>query len=212
MRRGVRSAARLLEEEMQEGGHRYRAAFLTLTYRPGVEHEPRHISQVQQHIRQWLGRRGHQLRDVWVAELQQRGAVHFHALVFLPRGLTLPKPDKQGWWPHGYTNIKWVRRAVGYVSKYASKGGRLDTLPKGARLWGYAGLRGTRRDYLRWFLAPAWLKDLVTPGDVLRRVGRWWENRTNGIAYRSPYELLDFVGGRLVLVGPSWTEDHVRFL
>lgn len=212
MRRGVLSASRLLQEEAQQGGFRYRAAFVTLTYAPGIDWQPSHLGQLQTHLRNWLARRGHVLRDVWVVELQKRGVPHYHLLVYLPRGLTLPKPDKQGWWPHGSTNCKWVRSAIGYVAKYASKGGRLDDLPTGARLWGVAGLRGQRRDLLRWALAPEWLKDLVTPGDVLRRVGRWWENRTNGIAYRSPFELLDHVGGRPVFAGPLWTEDHVRFL
>lgn len=213
MRRGVISAARLLEEELQQGGKRYRAAFVGLTYRPGVEPSPRHISSFQTHVRNWLARRGHCLADVWVVELQRRGVIHFHVLVFLPRGITLPKPDKRGWWPHGSTNIKWVRKPVGYLVKYAtkahSKGGEM---PPGQRLWGYAGLVGTRRDQLRWWLAPQWLRGLVTPGDVLRRVGRWWENRTNGIAYRSPYELLDFTGGKPVFADLCWTEDHVRFL
>jgi hypothetical protein len=212
MRRGVISSSRIHQDELQQGGQRYRAAFVTLTYRPGNEPQPRHLSTFQTHVRNWLARRGALLRDVWVAELQERGAVHFHVLIFLPRGLTLPKPDKQGWWPHGFSNCKWVRRPVGYMVKYATKTRSKGALPPGQRLWGYAGLRGTGRDHLRWWLAPQWLRGMVVPGDVLRRVGRWWENHTTGIAYRSPYELLDRVGDRLVFAPPEWTEDHVRFL
>ena len=212
MRRGVISSSRIHQDELQQGGQRYRVAFVTLTYRPGVDPEPRHLSAFQNHVRNWLARRGALLRDVWVAELQERGAVHFHVLIFLPRGLTLPKPDKQGWWPHGFSNCKWVRRPVGYMVKYATKTRSKGALPPGQRLWGYAGLRGTGRDHLRWWLAPQWLRGMVVPGDVLRRVGRWWENHTTGIAYRSPYELLDRVGDRLVFAPPEWTEDHVRFI
>jgi hypothetical protein len=211
MRSGVLTSARLMVEELQRGGSRYRAAFLGVTYRPGVVASPLHITGLQKNMREWLARRGHVLRDVWVAELQERGAVHYHLMVFLPRGLTLPKPDKQGWWPHGSTRIEWAKKPVGYLAKYASKGGDLHDLPAGTRLWGYAGLRGTARDELRWWLAPSWLRELVECGDVLRRVGRWWENRTLGIRYRSPYEILDLYGGHLTFVGPHWTPEHVEF-
>lgn len=211
MRQGVVTAARLMQEDLQQGGRRYRAAMVGVTYRPGVEPRARHLSALQNHYRNWLARRGEELRCVWVAEMQKRGVIHYHLLLFLPRGLTPPKPDKQGWWPHGSSNCKWAQKPVGYLVKYTSKAESKCQLPKGSRMWGCAGLRGTRRDHLRWWLAPGWLRELVPLGDVLRRVGRWWENRTAGIAYRSPYTLLDYVNGRMVFAGPDWTEDHVRF-
>jgi len=35
----------------------------------------------------------------------------------------LPKPDKQGWWPHGMPKIESCRKqSVGYLIKYATKG------------------------------------------------------------------------------------------
>lgn len=212
MRRGIITAARLHQEELQEGGFRYRVALVGVTYRPGVEPSTRDLSRLETHYRNWLRRRGHSLRCVWVAEMQSRGALHYHLVLFLPRGITPPKPDKQGWWPHGSSSCKWASRPVGYLVKYASKCESKNALPKGVRMWGYSGLRGTRRDHLRWWLAPGWLQDLVTPGDVLRRVGSWWENRTLGIAYRSPYALVDYINGRMVFAGPDWTEEHVRFL
>ena len=79
---------------------------LTLTYREVGAWHPRHISELLQRVRVWLRRRGERLRYVWVGELQQRGALHYHVLCWLPRGLTLPKPDKQGWWTHGSTRIE----------------------------------------------------------------------------------------------------------
>jgi hypothetical protein len=39
---------------------------------------PRHVSELIKRTRQWLERRGHSLHCVWVAELQKRGALHYH--------------------------------------------------------------------------------------------------------------------------------------
>jgi hypothetical protein len=104
LKRGVLSGARLIEFAL--ANRRARRAMLTLTYRDIDAFEPRHISQLLKHIRHWLRRRGHRFHYVWVAELQGRGALHYHVLVWLPRGLSLPKPDKQGWWRHGSTRIE----------------------------------------------------------------------------------------------------------
>ena len=212
MRRGVISAANIHQTEMQEARSRYRAVFLTLTYRDVDGWEPDHISDFCHHLRSWLARRSIDARYVWVLELQKRGAPHYHVLIFLPRGITLPKPDKQGWWRHGFSKIEWARRPVGYLAKYASKDASKGTLPKGARLWANAGLRGHGREVLRWWLAPAWLRSMASPGDVLRRQGEWWENRTLGIAYRSPWVLDNFDGGTANFVFLGWGEDDVRFL
>lgn len=91
------------------GPKRFKPAMVTLTYREVDAFEPLHITKLLKCIRSWLARRGRKLHYVWVAELQQRGALHYHLLIWLPRGLTLPKPDKQGWWPHGSTRIEWAR-------------------------------------------------------------------------------------------------------
>lgn len=213
MRRGVISSAAIHQDELQDGGHRYRAALLTFTYADVDAWEPNHIAALQHHVRDWGARRGVKIRGVWVLEVQKRGAPHYHCLFFLPRGLTLPKPDKQGWWKHGFTNCKWVQRPVGYMAKYASKDeSKTAGLPKGARLWGVVGLGGHGRNVLRWWLAPQWLRGMSTAGDVLRKVGGWWENRTIGIAYRSPWVLDTFAGGTANFIWLGWTEDDVRFL
>lgn len=52
------------------------------------------ITELLQRIRVWVRRRDHGLRYVWVAELQQRVALHYHLLLWLPRGLTLPEFDR----------------------------------------------------------------------------------------------------------------------
>lgn len=155
MRGSVQSAAQLLQEEAQAHGHRCKAAMLTLTYRPEVDWSPRHVTGLLKNVREWHKRRGHVCRYAWVLELTEAGRPHYHVLFWLPRGLTLPKPDKQGWWPHGMTRIEWARSPVGYLVKYASKGIDGDELPKGARLSGCGGLSGAARAVRSWRLCPA---------------------------------------------------------
>lgn len=89
----------------------------------------------------WGKRRGVALPIVWVAETHggggsNHGQVHYHLVVFVPRGLTPPMPDKQGWWKKGMSNCKWARSPVGYLAKYTSKGANGPPMPTGARLWG----------------------------------------------------------------------------
>lgn len=166
---------------------------LTLTYRPGVDWEARHVSLCLRHVRQWLARRGHRIGYVWVAELQKRGAVHFHVMLWLPKGLTVPKPDKQGWWPHGMTNIAWARSSVGYLTKYATKWNGLgDVMPKGLRLHGRGGLEEARRVTVGWWLLPRYVREKVGEiSRVIRAKGGGWVVTETGDwiePWRRPFE------------------------
>jgi len=172
------------------GGHRTRTGFVTLTYRPGVEWSPRHISELQRHYANWLARRGHVLRSVWVLELTKAGVPHYHLIMVLPRGLTPPKPDKQGWWPHGLTRVEWARNATGYLAKYASKASGEFKFPKGARLYGVRGT-GAYRPQFRHFMRPRWQRRQFTQDDTLRRVpGGWFLHVQTGQLLQSPYVLV----------------------
>lgn len=170
MRRAVLNAGDEIQKGLQEGGQRHRAAMLTLTYREVDGWRPGHINDCLRHIRHWLARRGHPLRYLWVAELQQRGAVHYHCVIWLPRGLTLPKPDKQRWWTHGFTNIAWARKPVGYLAKYASKADDVQRFPKGLRLHSRGGLDDRQRRNVSWWLLPRYVREYFT--DVGTRVVR----------------------------------------
>ena len=202
MRRAVMTAARLLDDEARSGGMRGRWAMVTLTYAAVDGWCPRHISALTTHLREWMRRRGHRLRGTWVAELQYRGAVHYHVLVWLPRGLTLPKPDKQGWWPHGSTRVEWVRwSGVAYITKYASKGWGGGRLPRGLRLHGCLGLSRSGATERRWWVAPAWVRE-VWPDwrvDVMRAPGGGWVSRVLGEWVPSPWRVV-CVGGGLLAV------------
>ena len=194
---------------------------ITFTYRPGVSWEPGHVRYVVRCYRQWCKRRGIVARGVWVLELTKAGVPHYHMILFLPKGLTPPLPDKQGWWKHGMSNAKWARSPVGYLAKYASKGvsaalwGDLKrTLPKGARMWGVVGLDAAQRRMMRFWRSPLWLRSMADEGDSLRRVavpgdGVWYVNETKGLRFRSPWEL-DLAAG--VLRCRQLTTEDVQFL
>ncbi len=196
MKRSVITSARMIDFAAR--GQRFKPAMLTLTYRDVDGWAARHISVLIKHIRQWMERRGHRLSYVWVAELQKRGALHYHVLLWLPRGLSLPKPDKQGWWPHGHTRIEWARNAIGYLVKYISKFDAEEQLPKGARLHGGGGLDALGRQVRTWFNLPAWLKPFAGVGQRFVRIksGRLAEKGT-GVCMQSPWRV-SVHGGRVV--------------
>lgn len=171
---------------------------LTLTYRPDVQWAAGQVSGVVRHIRQYLKRRGIDMRFVWVQEFTKKGRPHYHMLLWLPLGLTLPKPDKRGWWPWGMTKIEWARNAVGYIAKYASKGDALALPAKGARMHGNGGLTDDALLEQRWWRLPGWLRHGVKPSDRVRRslpgAGGGFVNPESGEVYRSPWVVF-FKGG-----------------
>lgn len=180
MRRGVLTSARLMEADLPPGGFRFRPAMVTLTYRPGVEWCPSHVRDFLQRVRVWANRKGFALRYVWVAELQQRGAVHYHVVLWLP--FAMPKADKRGWWPHGSTKSEWARTAVGYLAKYASKGdGSGLQFPPRCRIHGTGGLSPVSRRCRRWWMYPQALRSVAGPQhDVHRFKGGGFVSRVTG--------------------------------
>lgn len=172
----------MLKNERDEQGRLMKRAFITLTYREDDQWNPKQITALFKAMRVWLGRRGVKLRYLWVAEQTKRGRVHYHAMVWLPRGLTLPKPDRQGWWPYGFTNVQWARKGIGYLIKYATKGGAVEQpWPKGCRLHGHGGLSAERRVRRSWWMLPRYIRVLVEPEwRVHRARGGGWASRITG--------------------------------
>lgn len=179
LRRSVVTAARLHEESIKTHGHRCGVAMLTLTYSPYEDYQPRHISDLLKHIRQYLKRKGFRFRYVWVMELTKSGVPHYHVVLWLPRGVTLPKPDKRGWWPYGMTRIEWAKKPVAYVAKYASKAESSKfRFPEGARLHGNGGLELADRRERAWWVLPQYIRE-TTPdyrhtGPTKRAKGGGW--------------------------------------
>ena len=193
MKSGVMTAARLISEEIATSGERWRTWMITPTYRPGEEWKPHHITGLVKCMRSWAERQGFKLRYVWVAEIQKHRfskggsllgeCVHYHLLVWIPARLSPPKPDKQGWWIHGFTQRLRVNRPLSYILKYASKGGVVE-FPKGLRIHGCGGLNKDCRDERTWWLLPKWVRSLWTSkqrprrakggGYVIYEIGEWF--------------------------------------
>jgi hypothetical protein len=167
-------------------GRRLQGIFLTLTYRPEAYWSPNHVAGCLRLIRQWCHRRGVEPRYVWCAEQHKSGRVHYHAILFVPPGLMLPKPDKQGWWPHGMSQIQRCRKqSVGYLIKYATKCRDIDKpWPKGCRLHGHGGLDLQERIRRAWWVLPKYIREQCEDWMRVQRArgggwmsfqtGEWW--------------------------------------
>lgn len=200
MKQGVMTAARLHTDQATQGGSRYVPVMLTLTYRHECAWHERHIADLMKHVRQWMGRRSAHCRYVWVMELTASGRPHYHCLFWLPKGISLPKPDKRGWWPHGMTRIEKVVHAVGYVSKYASKGTSGRSFPQGARIHACGGLQPSARNERSWWLCPAWVRERWPDPAYRPRVceGGGWISLETGEWEPSPYRVI-FDRGRVYI-------------
>lgn len=147
-------------------GFRENVWFVTLTYRGLQDWRPRHVSDCLKAVRRWCQKRGVPFRYVWVAELQKRGALHYHLAIWLPKRIQLPKFDKQGWWPHGMTQRVIARNGVGYLMKYLSKITPAHRFPKGVRIHGSGGLVQQARDICSWLNLPSWCKQQYGVGEL----------------------------------------------
>jgi hypothetical protein len=197
----------------------YRAWFVTLTYRQASDWRGDHVRAYMRRVREWCRDLGVTMRYVWVAELQQRGAMHYHVAVWLPKRLALPKPDKSGWWPHGFSNRQLAVSPIGYLMKYVSKGDTVrahacfdnDTaihFPKGARIYGIGGLCGDGKAVRQWLNMPEWAKAGYGVGEVTR-VKHRVVVRDSGEILASPYDIERTRRGmRLRLVRPLAERFH----
>jgi hypothetical protein len=180
----------LFARDLREAGGRYWVAFATLTYGPDAKWEPKQIRRYLDAMRKIVERRGHTVRYLWVAELQQRGAVHYHILFWLPWGVKLPKPD-QGYWPHGMSNIQKCRgNGVGYLLKYVSKGGVGQPFPKRCRTYGHGGLSKDAQDYAAWEMLPRYQRLKCHWFERVRKLhGRWFSPVTGACwgGFVAPY-------------------------
>lgn len=176
--------------------------FVTLTYRGVDDWRADHIKEAVNRFRKWCKRVAVPCRYTWVAELQQRGAVHYHLLAWLPVGVSMPFWDKAhgkraAFWPHGWSNTEKARAGVGYLMKYLSKLGTLSRFPKGLRLYGIGGLSQDGRSVRAWFNLPAWAKRAHGVGELARCAGRLVVRATGEIL--EPVYRVRFVLGALVV-------------
>lgn len=160
---------------------------VTLTYRgSNRDWKPEHISRYLDALRKWhYSRTGKKtVRYAWVAELQQRGVIHYHVVIWLAGGLTPPKPDtpwrrvdrrgnvhhEPAMWCHGMSNRLKATAPVAYLMKYASKieSKTVGGFPRGARIHGCGGLDADGRGMRRWVLWPAYVQGNASCSDRFR--------------------------------------------
>jgi len=192
MRRRVRGWAR-----WARGLRRfYWCVGVDLTYAPGQDWEPNDVRAFVRHFRRQA------VAHCWVAELQERGAVHFHVILVLPRGRRIPFPDQGGLWKKGMTRTKYLpwRKIGDYLAEYVRKlDQKMGPFPRGLRIFGVGftevAWRILGEEARLWFRAsglPGWLVALV---DWLREIparfgaGGWWWFRRASIWVRSPWRL-----------------------
>jgi len=85
-------------------------------------------------VRRQLG--SHLFGYTWVAELQKRGEVHYHVMLWVEHGYKIKKPDTRGGgWTHGMSRIERVRSPF-YIVKYAKKiSQKRDAYPHRCRMY-----------------------------------------------------------------------------
>lgn len=172
--------------------------FVGLTYADEDGYNPKDISVYMGKVRKWCDKHGIECRYVWVAEMQKRGVIHYHLIIFHPKRLNFPKPDKSGMWPHGSSNRRvGIKRAAAYMAKYMSKGDAA-AFPKGARTYGCGGLDGTGKVEMRYWKLPTWVRDIVNPSrpeilteipNVPKRVLGGFASVETGEFYASPWQV-----------------------
>ena len=191
----LRKAVYNAGEEIDSHLPGWRPAMITLTYKEVWGWRANHIKDFLQRVRVYLRRRGYAFHYVWVAELQERGAIHYHILVWLPpigfkRWLRLPMPDVRGWWREGSSNIEWAKKKTGYLMKYASKGMNAIGFPKGARIYGYSRSFPSVVERVSYWRSPKWVRSNFPTFHgcyLVRKIGGW-VNKNTGEFFETPCE------------------------
>lgn len=186
--------------------------FVTLTYVGVDDWKAQHISKACGYFRKWCRRQRAPCRYTWVAELQARGAVHYHLLAWLPSGVEMPHWDMargaRTWWPHGMSNTQRAKAGVGYLMKYLSKLGEFHRFPKGLRLYGVGGLSAQGRKVRTWLNLPEWVKREFGVGEVTRS-GSGLTLLETGELLESPYRVQRIPSGlRISLKRPLAARFH----
>lgn len=191
MRRVVIGTADAARDHAAGRGRRFDALLVTLTYAEVAQWSTRDVSRYIKATREWLSRRGIEAIYQWVIELTKRGRPHYHVLWWVPKGMRLPKPDSSGHWDRGLSRIERARKPVGYLVKYATKGGiETGDIPRGARLFGAGATDNGIKLARHRFGLPTWLNEAATEGSRCTRIPRCgWVEKDSGVIHSSPFSV-----------------------
>lgn len=158
-----------------------RMVMATLTYGPDEKWSPRDITGFLKKARRKLDKK--LLAYAWVAEMQERGEVHYHVLLYCKRGTRIPKPDEEGWWTKGSTNIK-TAKTPHYICKYVGKEKQKKGLPKGARMYAVwinkDVITDEERLGFRLSAVPKWLREIISENAPCVGYGLKWARVPGG--------------------------------
>lgn len=179
-----------------------RMVMLTLTYAKADDWAPNQIRDFMKAIHIELEK--NIFGYAWVLEMQERGAPHYHVLLYVKRGTKIPRPDEK-LWKYGMSRIETVKTPY-YICKYTSakknKAYQKEGLPAGARMFAVKiYLTDLGNDAIFNFktsTAPRWLVPYLS--EAYSRVGlelRWirckgggWLIEQTGEVLSSPWRLV----------------------
>jgi hypothetical protein len=198
MQRRVKSWAGSINPYLARVGIEYRLVMITLTYAELHGWRAGDMRKFMISFRKALG--PNLIAYAWVAELQRRGAVHYHLIMLVKRGADIPMPDSSGLWMHGSSRIETAKTPY-YIVKYTGKSyQKLGSYPKGLRAFAVWISDSVISKVQMWLFKlsgfPAWLSaqltgDLDRIGQSIKRVeGGGWV--CMGKKYLSPYEVIDY--------------------
>ncbi|MBT2117205.1 hypothetical protein KK141_09250 [Dyella sp. LX-66] len=212
LQKAVRNSAHILDSaaHCDEQNVRWRRLFVTLTYARVEDWKPGHIGDFTRLVRKWFKRHcgGTRMRMVWVLELQKRGAVHYHCMIWVRARDYFPNPHKRGWWPHGFAHVLsskvTINRPVSYMAKYASKASvqQAMSVPKGARMYGVCGPTEEGKRVIRWWRAPVFVRDALGGAADIRKVLGGYMDKQTGEFVRSEWKVTITPSGRVF----AWRE------
>lgn len=180
---------------------------ITLTYAPDNSWEKNQIRTFMKSLRGVV--RESLFAYGWVAELQKRGAVHYHVYCAVTPGTVIPQPDSSGMWPYGFSRVE-TGNSPYYLLSYASKKyQKVGKFPKGMRMLHVWIRKGLLPKLERWVFDlsayPNWLTDQLLAsgssyvGNLPRRHinGGWKVKHTRSIPnheiwvyFPSPYRVV----------------------
>lgn len=103
--------------------YREKPVFLTLTFKENIKDLKKANKEFTNFIKRINRYLGFKMRYIAVPEFQERGAVHYHTLIFNLPFISGKKIETE-LWKQGATNIRLVRKGYGifgYITKYLTK-------------------------------------------------------------------------------------------
>jgi hypothetical protein len=198
LQKRIKSWADVIDPYIKKLGKDYRLVMIGLTYAELYGWKAGDMRRFMLDYRKVIG--SDLLAYAWVAELQRRGAVHYHLILLVKKGTNIPMPDTSGLWVHGSSRIETARTPY-YLLTYSGKEyQKLGSYPKGLRAFAVWISESVVSKVQMWLFKlsglPVWLTeqligDLDRIGQSIKRVeGGGWV--CMGKKYLSPYEVIDY--------------------